>query len=76
MVMAFPPFVAAISPSTQRARRRRVQRVESGVNSGVLEPAGQSISTREVRNVAVTAKRGRKALPSTPTGESCVWRRV
>jgi len=72
----FPPFVAAISPSTQRARRRRVRRVEATVNSDVLEPAEQSIPTREARNVAGTAKRSRKALPPTPTGKACEWRRV
>jgi hypothetical protein len=75
MAMAFPPFVAAISPSTQRARKRRVRRVEATVSPGVLEPAEQSISTRQARSAAAASKRGRKALPPTP-GESCEWRRV
>ena len=66
------PIPVESSP-TQVTRRRRVRRVKAGETSGVPEPEEQSKSTVETENAAARTKRRRKALPPTPTGESCEW---
>ena len=62
------PIPVESSPK-QTARRRRVRRVKAAEDSGVPEPVEQSNSTGEAENAVARKKRGRKALPPTPTGE-------
>ena len=56
--------------STKRGRRKRAQCIEASESIADPEPGE---STSETRNAAAKSKRGRKALPSTPTGELYEW---
>jgi hypothetical protein len=52
-------------------RRRRVRRNDNVEDTSMSESTEPSNSTPLTRNAAVRQKRGRKASPQNPMGESC-----